>query len=151
MGLMKDILTPTFGGNWGAARGEVAQTIETHGDGDITVTTYQNVDGILAANRALQNADNYDGKFQEEDWGQRVARVPKLLIYRWVREGKIKYGAPDMMQRILQLLDDPEYSHLKVVPHKVSRGRPKRAYMRASSSAPEILPAFKMPGERDDA
>lgn len=148
MGLMKEILKPSFGGNFGAARGETASVIQQHGDGDITVSTHQEVDHILKANRDLQNDDHYDGKFQGDDWGKRVARVPFVVFLKWRREGKADFTKPEDMPKIMQLLDDPEYAHLKVVPEKVSRYGTGRSYFRASSGSSEIIPAFTMPGEK---
>jgi hypothetical protein len=141
---MKEILKRSYGGNWGRDRGESVSTIQQHGDGDITVATYQDPTRVLESNKDLRNDPTYDGKFQDDDWGQRVASVPTLVALRWRNELGVDIMNPAHSQRVLQLLDDPDYAHCKVVDEKVAKST-HRAFMKASTAPPEIVVAKEMP------
>lgn len=142
MSLWSAMLKPAAHGRFGARRGETVTQIHSNGDGSATVSIHQEVDHLLKANRELQRADDYTGDFQG-GWGRRVARIPLTVINKWLFEEGFDAMRPENLPEVLQRLDDPDYSDLKVVDQKVSRYGRKRAYMRASTSAPRII----MPGK----
>ena len=141
MGLMKEMLRGTT--PWAARRGESYTTIQQHGDGDITVATYQDPTKVLEQNKNLRNEESYTGDFQE-GWGRRVAQIPTIVLLHWKLQLGVDYMNPAHGERILQLLDDPEWAWCKVVDEKVARKR-MRTYMKASHGVPKVEGATRMP------
>lgn len=142
MGLMKEMLKGTT--PWAARNGETYSTIQQHGDGDVTVATYQDPSKTLEENKNLRNDDSYSGDFKDQGWGRRVASIPNIVLIYWKSKLGIDYMDPTHSQAILQLLDDPEWSWCKCVDEKVARKR-MRTYMKASTAAPKVVASTRMP------
>lgn len=130
---------------WAQRNGAMVTTLELHGDGTITAATYQDVTKQLERNRNLRNDPDFTGNFQEESWGRMVADVPNTVLAKWIHEYGVDYMNPDHGQRILQLLDDPEFAFCKVVDERVAR-KPMRTFMKASTATPKVVAATRMPG-----
>lgn len=145
MSIMKDMLKPSFGGAWGFRNGETATTIELHGDGEITVATYQDPTRVLKQNRDLRNDPDYDGYVEERDL-QMVAQILPIVYLDWLYNHGVDLLKPEHSQRALALLDTKDYEHCKVVTGKVSRGDKVKLYSVPSHKPLEIIGAKELPG-----
>lgn len=137
MGLMKDMLKPAWGGDWGARNGETVSTIQQHGDGDITVATYQDPSRDFKNNEIRRNEEGFDGYNKERDW-QHVATVPLVTALHWFYQKGVSIWNPDHMDRIFQLVDEKDYDHCKIVKGKVARSHSQqRLYSAPSTRRPD--------------
>jgi len=121
----------------GSSPAEVHNTIEEHGDGDVTVASYQDVDRILKQNAELRKL--YDG-YNPDRSRKRVAQIPMIVVHKWIKRYGFNALEKGTLPRVLQLLDDPEWAYLKTSEGRTAR-RPLRAYHRASTASPVYLDA----------
>jgi hypothetical protein len=87
-------------------------TVQTlyHADGrQITIERVQDVEPILEDNKLLQTIE------QRSDWGRHVARVPNVVLEKWLNEewerGNIsmQFGSDEFYEMVRRKLRDPEY------------------------------------------
>jgi hypothetical protein len=79
-------------------------------DGLVVAETIQDVEPILARNKALR------GERQASDWGRHVATIPNVLIVKWLNEegaDVLRMGSEEFGAFIRRKLDDPEWRLLR--------------------------------------
>lgn len=88
--------------------------VTLHFDGELAaIETAQDVEPILEANKEAQKTA------QKSDWGRHVARIPNVILTRWLNEewqrGNISIRAfSDEMDRLVERkLQDPEWKWLR--------------------------------------
>lgn len=80
---------------------------------DLTVERVQDVEDILARNKALR------GEVQTSDWGRHVASIPCVILERWLNEEAsrgnqtIRWGSREFDALIARKLRDPDWAHLR--------------------------------------
>lgn len=80
--------------------------------GDLTVSTVQDVEPIIAWNREARRDQ------QSSDWGRHVARIPNVVLMQWLDE-EFKRGHDiqlfsDEFDRLVdRKLKDPEFAYLR--------------------------------------
>lgn len=83
------------------------------------------VEPVLIANQASMR------KAQESplrgDW-RRMARIPTVLLERWLREDGIDFRTKQGWKRVLSKLDEDEWKFLRTSPGRIGRGDPSRTY-----------------------
>lgn len=84
--------------------------------GKMTIRRLQDVEGVLKLN--LEQFNSHDGtKYSDSDGFHHVARIPMVVIEKWIKEGFNWYTATDAEKR--KRLNDPEYRKLLVRPGKL--------------------------------
>lgn len=86
-----------------------------HADGrEITIQRVQDVEPIIEHNKKLQTME------QKSDWGRHVARVPNVVLEKWLNEewqrGNInmQFGSDEFYEMVERKLQDPEYRAFRV-------------------------------------
>jgi hypothetical protein len=85
------------------------QTIFHHDGSSFTVERVQDVEPIIEHNKLLQTIE------QRSDWGRHVARVPNVVLEKWLNEewerGNIhmQFGSDEFYEMVERKLQDPEY------------------------------------------
>ena len=95
--------------------------------GETTIETIQDVSGILAANQR-DYTSGQDGYSPTRDW-KYVATIPCSVIDKFHHQG-IDLMAPENIDMLRALLDDPEYQKFRTSSGKLSK-KPKREYVGA--------------------
>jgi len=76
----------------------------------------QDVSDFLDAQKARQV--DAKGTFARKDcWGTHVACIPEIIQLQWFSEHGVTVwdlSDPDMMKKVMRLLDDPEWRYLRV-------------------------------------
>ena len=85
-----------------------------HQDGRTTIVeTVQDVEPILDLNKALRDIP------QKSDWGRHVARIPNVILTRWLNEEyakgnvNIRLFSEEMNKIVERKLKDPEWAYLR--------------------------------------
>ena len=102
------------------------------------VESKQDIEPVLADNREMRRAD--DGYTQDRSM-KRVGRIPLVVVEKIKKEQGWDPMDPNNSQRLLQLLDDPDYSHFKTSDGKHAR-KTQRHFMRASTGRAVTKPVF---------
>jgi hypothetical protein len=75
---------------------------------EFTSQQVQDVEPIMEANKAVA------GEAQKSDWGRHVARVPSVIVTKWLQDEwdrgnvNLKWSSPEFAQIIKKKLDDPD-------------------------------------------
>jgi len=94
----------------------------------------QDIGEILASNREKQNLD--DG-YTKDRTMRRVARIPMVVVEKIMREQGWNPMDQNNSERLLQLLDDPDYAYLKTSHGRHSHST-RREYFRGSCSTKAV-------------
>ncbi len=92
------------------------ETWYNHSTGRLTLRRLQDVQGTLESNVRKFN-DHGDKKYTDSDGFHHVARIPLVIIEKWIKEGFNWYTATDAEKR--RKLNDPENRKLLVRPGKL--------------------------------
>jgi len=82
-------------------------------DDKTVVEQIQDVEDILEHNKALR------AEKQNSDWGRHVARIPNVIMVRWLNEEwargntTIRLFGPEMDALVERKLKDPEWAYLR--------------------------------------
>jgi hypothetical protein len=140
MSIWKALLDPSLhGGVASAMVGEADGTVRIiHGkeDGDVS--------RVMRRNRELRNS-GHDG-YTKDRTMRRAATIEPFVAELWRVKHKVDILNPDHRQKVLELLDSPEYSNLKTVDAKLSK-RPIRTYFKASTVSRPAPGTIIKPGE----
>ena len=101
----------------------VAENLVTHRVSD--------VEPVLIANQASMRQAELSplrGDFR------RVARIPTVLLEKWLREDGIDFREKDGWQRVLAKLDDPEYKFLRTSPGRIGNRDTRKVHSVPSTS-----------------
>lgn len=79
-------------------------------DGGVTITSSQDTDAILDANKAM--ATHNDGYSLSRDL-RRVASIPMVLVAKWLQEEGWNAFDPAHADRLRRKLNDPDYLWLR--------------------------------------
>jgi hypothetical protein len=79
--------------------------------GIVTENRIQDVEPYLDANKREQSL-NLNKRYESELFNK-VARIPNIVIEKWLREEGLDIFNPDHEQRLLRKLNDPEFAHLR--------------------------------------
>jgi len=83
-----------------------------HLDGEkLVIETKQDTKELMRSNKTIQNA--WDGWSKTKDM-KHVARIPLILIHRWVQESGLKMGTREFTNYIARKVNDPEYAYLRI-------------------------------------
>lgn len=81
-----------------------------HVDGkSFTIERKQDIEPILEHNKVLQTVE------QRSDWGRHVARVPNVILEKWLNEEwargnvDLQFGSEEFYAMVDRKLQDPEY------------------------------------------
>ena len=107
-------------------------------DDKFIVESTQDVESVLKENREMRRAD--DGFTQDRSM-KRVGRIPLVVVEKIKREKGWDPMDANNSERLLQLLDDPDYAHFKTSDGKHAR-KTQRHYMRASTGKAVTKPVF---------
>jgi len=80
------------------------------GEGKIHFERVQDVEPIIARNKALQ------GVAQQSDWARHVASIPNVILEKWMNEEGVNYLAlpgDEFARLIRRKLDDPDWRWLR--------------------------------------
>lgn len=81
-----------------------------------TIKTVQDVEGQLEASKSLASDEDYTKSgFKHDMW--HYAHIPNGIIQQWLVEKGVDIFKKDDNKKVFQLLNDPEYRHLKTT-HK---------------------------------
>lgn len=87
-------------------------TVKTifHADGSqIAIERVQDVEPIIEHNKLLQSLE------QRSDWGRHVARVPNVILEKWLNEEwdrgniSLQFGSDEFFALVERKLQDPQY------------------------------------------
>lgn len=82
-----------------------------------TISTHQDVEPILDANKRLQNNEDYKKLgMKQEMW--HYARIPIVLVEKWLREDGIDVFNPDHSKKVFQKLNSSDYAYLRTTTGK---------------------------------
>ena len=76
----------------------------------LTIEHVQDVEAILARNKALQ------GEPQKSDWGRHIATIPNVVLVQWMnQEGAdvLRMSSDEFAAFIRKKLADPDWRHLR--------------------------------------
>lgn len=85
---------------------------ETESDGSILIHNVQTIDHILERNKRLANDNDTTKKGIKKDWWK-YASIPNAVILKWQKELGVDVFDHNHKKKVFQLLNDPEYRHLK--------------------------------------
>lgn len=80
---------------------------------DLTVERVQDVEDILARNKALRTQE------QRSDWGRHLASIPCVILERWLNEEAsrgnrtIRWGSQEFDALVAKKLRDPDWAYLR--------------------------------------
>jgi len=89
---------------------------------DITIEHLQDVEPILDWNREARREE------QHSDWGRHVARIPNVIMVKWLDEElnrgntTLRMFTPEFDAIVQRKLEDPEYAYLRVDRPKLQAG-----------------------------
>jgi hypothetical protein len=78
-------------------------------DGDFAIQTIQDVQPILDHNKQCQSF----GDPASTETFRRVASIPLVFIEKWRNELGVDFYNPDHQDKVIALLNDPEYRWLR--------------------------------------
>jgi hypothetical protein len=85
-----------------------------HNGQDMAVEHVQDCTDILDWNKEARREE------QHSDWGRHVARIPNVVLVKWLDEeyargrGYIRMFSPEFDEIVRRKLQDPEYAYLRV-------------------------------------
>lgn len=112
------------------APAEMHNRVHLDSDGRVIFESVQDVEPILESNREKRRID--DG-YTKDRTMKRVGRIPLVMVEKIMREKGWNPLHPSNSERLLQLLDDPDYSHFKTSDGRAARSV-QRHYYRGSAS-----------------
>ncbi len=127
-------------------RGEVHTRFHYDDNGDrIIIERFQDVEPIFKNNNEMKLVD--DGYTQDRSM-RRVARIPNVIYEKILKGDPGKNNGWDMLaaengERLLQLLDDPDYAKFRTAEGRVAHV-PRRHYFKGSSGKMESRPVRPM-------
>jgi hypothetical protein len=89
---------------------------------DLTIEHAQDVEPILDWNREARREE------QHSDWGRHVARIPNVIMVKWLDEElnrgntTLRMFTPEFDAIVQRKLEDPEYAYLRVDRPKLQAG-----------------------------
>jgi hypothetical protein len=89
---------------------------------DLTIEHIQDVEPILDWNREARREE------QHSDWGRHVARIPNVIMVKWLDEElnrgntTLRMFTPEFDAIVQRKLEDPEYAYLRVDRPKLQAG-----------------------------
>jgi hypothetical protein len=89
---------------------------------DLTIEHVQDVEPILDWNREARREE------QHSDWGRHVARIPNVIMVKWLDEElnrgntTLRMFTPEFDAIVQRKLEDPEYAYLRVDRPKLQAG-----------------------------
>ncbi len=92
------------------------QGIRDRTENKIHFRRVQDVEPIIEANKALQNTT------QKSDWGRHIARIPNVILEKWINEDGVNYlalPAEEFGKMIKRKLRDPDYRWLLVTDKQI--------------------------------
>ena len=87
-----------------------------HTQDKLIVKSVQDVEAILDANKAQYNPDN---KRHKHDVFNHVARIPNIIIEKWLLEEGLNEFNPAHKERVRAKLNSPEYRYLRTKPGRL--------------------------------
>jgi hypothetical protein len=81
-------------------------------DGTWAVETRADISDVLDANKEQQNHGARPGALQPQ-WGRHVARIPPLIVVKWLNEYGINIYDPAHEKAMIRKLNDSEWRWLK--------------------------------------
>ena len=81
--------------------------------GNLIVETSQDVEAIIARNKALA------GEPQQSDWGRHIASIPMVIIQKWLDEEyargnvTLRPFTAEFGELVKRKLDDPDWKYLR--------------------------------------
>ena len=99
----------------------VTTTFDYDHSTDKTIIGYeQDVSLLLDANKALQNDEEYSKKGIKDGWWH-YAKIPMIVIEKWLNEHGVDAFNKDHQKAVYRLLNQPEYRYIKTTT-KMHRG-----------------------------
>jgi hypothetical protein len=89
---------------------------------DLTIEHVQDIEPILDWNREARREE------QHSDWGRHVARIPNVIMVKWLDEElnrgntTLRMFTPEFDAIVQRKLEDPEYAYLRVDRPKLQAG-----------------------------
>ena len=80
-----------------------------HSQDKFVVKRSQDVDAILEDNKLAQLDVDSHRKQSKNDWSL-YARVPNILIEKWLTEHGVDFFNPDHWQKVMRLINSPDYA-----------------------------------------
>lgn len=83
-------------------------------NGDVTIAHSQDCDPILDWNKEARRDT------QHSDWGRHVARIPNVIMIKWLDEEaakghtELRLFTPEFDEIVQRKLQDPEWAYLRV-------------------------------------
>jgi hypothetical protein len=109
-----------------------------HTDDRFYIRSSQDVAPMMRANRDDRLSGN-DGYTPSRDlW--KIASIPNIVAEKWMREKGVNILNPEHRDKVLQLLDDPEWAYLRTAEGRVSR-RPGRVYFHSVPAGGPVVEA----------
>jgi hypothetical protein len=105
----------------------------------IIIERNQDIEPILSSNREKRNID--DG-YTKDRTMKRVGRIPMVVVEKIIVEQGWNPMDQNNSDRLLQLLDDPEYAHFKTSDGKHARSTRREFFRGSTSSASAIKPVY---------
>jgi hypothetical protein len=140
MSIWKALLDPS-------TNGSVASAMVAEPDGTVRIVHGKDqgsIDLAMKRNREMRNRG--DDGYTRDRTMRRAATIEPFVAELW----RVKHGVdilnPNHREKVLELLDSPEYSGLKTVDAKLSRKR-IRTYFKASTVARPPQGTIIRPGE----
>jgi hypothetical protein len=119
-----------------------AKTIFHHDESanKIIIERTQDVRPILQENKEKRNVD--DGYTRDRSM-KRVAQIPLIIVEKWLKEEGWNALDQNESERLMQKLDDPDWSYLKTSDGKHARTA-KREYFRGSCTTKPVYLGDKL-------
>ena len=109
-----------------------------HTEDRFYIRSRQDVEPMLDANRE-DRLSGRDGYTPSRDL-QKVASIPNIVAEKWLREKGVNVLLPQHRDKVMQLLDDPEWAYLRTAKGRVSR-RPGRVYFHSVKAGGPVVEA----------
>ncbi len=93
-------------------------TVEDHPDGSFTITTHQDVQGIVDLNKELLNSYGSMQNHGNQVHGMRVANIPFTVLEQWAKETNGAVNDPDG-KVLMKYLNDPDNKYFRTTPTRV--------------------------------
>lgn len=90
--------------------GVVARVHLDSGGNSLTIEHVQDVEPILARNKALR------AQPQRSDWGRHIATIPNVILVRWMNEDGVNVlgmSSEEWGAFVRKKLADPDWRHLR--------------------------------------
>lgn len=109
--------------SWGLQTGMVIDPVTD----EITIVHRENVDSVIKANK---QAMNVPVRRDPDEMYRHVARIPQGIYMYWLKHLGVDVLNNAHQDKVLNLLDDPHWSYLRVTPGKYSRKVEKQYFHR---------------------